>query len=33
MRRTKVAQRYQEAGNLRAVQFLLRHTKMDSTVR
>ena len=33
MRRTKVAQIYKKTGNLRAVQLLLRHTKMDSTVR
>ncbi len=33
MRRTKVAQIYKETGNLRAVQLLLGHTKMDSTVR
>ena len=33
MRRTKVAQIYRKTGNLRAVQFLLGHTKMDSTVR
>ncbi len=33
MRRTKVAQIYRKTGNLRAVQLLLRHAKMDSTVR
>lgn len=33
MRRTKVAQIYSKTGNLRAVQLLLGHTKMDSTVR
>lgn len=33
MRRTKVAQIYKRTGNLRAVQLLLGHTKMDSTVR
>lgn len=33
MRRTKVAQIYTKTGNLRAVQLLLGHTKMDSTVR
>ncbi|EEA96192.1 phage integrase [Pseudovibrio sp. JE062] len=33
MHRTKVAQIYKEIGNLRAVQLLLGHTKMDSTVR
>ena len=33
MRRTKVAQIYRRTGNLRAVQLLLGHTKMDSTVR
>ena len=32
MRRTKVAQIYKKTGNLRAVQLLLGHTKMDSTV-
>lgn len=32
MRRTKVAQIYRKTGNLRAVQLLLGHTKMDSTV-
>ncbi len=32
MRRTKVAQ-YRKTGNLRAVQLLLGHTKMDSMVR
>ena len=32
MRRTKVAQIY-KPGNLRALQLLLGHTKMDSTVR
>jgi site-specific recombinase XerC len=31
--RTKVAQLYRKTGNLRAVQLLLGHTKMDSTVR
>lgn len=31
MRRTKVAQIYKKTGNLRAVQLLLGHTKMDST--
>ncbi len=31
MRRTKVAQIYRKTGNLRAVQLLLGHTKMDST--
>lgn len=30
---TKVAQIYRKTGNLRAVQLLLGHTKMDSTVR
>ncbi|MEQ9695522.1 hypothetical protein [Shimia sp. SDUM112013] len=29
----KVAHIYRKTGNLRAVQLLLRHTKMDSTVR
>jgi site-specific recombinase XerC len=33
MRRTKVAQIYKKTGNLRAVQLLLGHTTMDSTVR
>ncbi len=33
MRRTKVTQVYKKTGNLRAVQLLLGHTKMDSTVR
>jgi integrase len=33
MRRTKVAQIYKKTGTLRAVQLLLGHTKMDSTVR
>lgn len=33
MRRTKVAQIYRKTENLRAVQLLLGHTKMDSTVR
>lgn len=33
MRRTKVAQIYRKTGNLRAVQFLLGHMKMDSTMR
>ncbi|MGY9036429.1 MAG: tyrosine-type recombinase/integrase [Rhodobacterales bacterium] len=33
MRRTKVAEIYRETGNLRAVQLLLGHTKVDSTVR
>jgi len=33
MRRTKVAQIYRKTANLRAVQLLLGHTKMDSTVR
>ena len=33
MRRTKVGQIYKKTGNLRAVQLLLGHTKMDSTVR
>jgi site-specific recombinase XerC len=33
MRRTKVAQIYKKTGNLRAVQLLLGHTKIDSTVR
>jgi len=33
MRRTKVAQIYKKTGNLRAVQPLLGHTKLESTVR
>ena len=33
MRRTKLAQIYKKTGNLRAVQLLLGHTKMDSTIR
>lgn len=33
MRRTKVAQVYKKTGNLRVVQRLLGHMKMDSTVR
>ena len=33
MRRTKVSQIYKKTGNLRAVQLLLGHTKMDSRVR
>ena len=33
MRRTKAAQIYRKTGNLRAVQLLLGHTKLDSTVR
>lgn len=33
MRRTKVAQIYRKTGNLRAVQLLLGHRKLESTVR
>jgi integrase len=33
MRRTKAALIYRKTGNLRAVQLLLGHTTMDSTVR
>ena len=33
MRRTKAAQIYRKTGNLRAVQLLLGHTKLKSTVR
>lgn len=33
MRRTMVAQIYRKTGNLRAVQFLLGRTRLDSTVR
>ena len=33
LRRTKAAQIYKKTGNLRAVQLLLGHTKLDSTVR
>ena len=32
MRRTKAAQIYKKTGNLRAVQLLLRRTKLESTV-
>jgi site-specific recombinase XerC len=31
MRRTKAAQIYKKTGNLRAVQLLLGHTKLEST--
>jgi site-specific recombinase XerD len=33
MRRTKAVQIYKKTGNLRAVQLLLGHTKLESTVR
>ncbi len=33
LRRTKAAEFYQKTGNLPAVQLLLSHTKVDSTVR
>jgi integrase len=33
MRRTKVAQIYRKTGNLPAVQLLLGHTKLETTVR
>ncbi len=33
MRRTKATLIYQQTKNLRAVQFLLGHTKIESTVR
>ena len=33
MRRTKAAQIYKKTRNLRAVQLLLGHTKLESTVR
>ena len=33
LRRTKVAQIYRKTGNLRTVQLLLGHTKIESTVR
>ena len=33
MRHTKAAQIYRKTGNLRAVQLLLGHTKIESTVR
>ena len=33
MRRTKAAQIYRKTGNMRAVQLLLGHTKLESTVR
>ena len=32
LRRTKAAQIYRKTGNLRAVQLLLGHTKIESTV-
>lgn len=32
MRRTKAAEIYRKTGNLRAVQHLMGHTKVDSTV-
>ena len=32
MRRTKAAKIYRKTGNLRAVQLLLGHTKLESTV-
>jgi integrase len=33
MRRTKATLIYRKTGNLRAVQLLLGHTKIDSTIR
>ena len=33
MHRTKASQLYRKTGNLRAVQLLLGHTKLESTVR
>ena len=33
LRRTKAAQIYRKTGNLRAVQLLLGHTKIEGTVR
>ena len=33
LRRTKAAQIFRKTGNLRAVQLLLGHTKVDNTVR
>jgi hypothetical protein len=33
MRRAKVSQIYRKIGKLRSVQYLLGHTKMDSTVK
>ena len=33
LRRTKAALIYRKTGNIRAVQLLLGHTKLDSTVR
>ena len=33
LRRTKAAQIYKTTGNLRAVQLLLGHTKLESTIR
>jgi integrase len=33
LRRTKAALNYRQTGNLRAVQLLLGHAKVDSTVR
>lgn len=33
MRRTKASIIYRKTGNIRAVQLLLGHTKLDSTVR
>ena len=33
MRRTKVTHIYRKTGNLRAVQLLLGHTKLENTVR
>lgn len=33
MRRTKASMVYRKTGNLRAVQLLLGHTKLESTIR
>jgi hypothetical protein len=33
MRRTKASRTYKKTGNIRAVQLLLGHTKLESTVR
>jgi site-specific recombinase XerC len=33
MRRTKASIIYRKTGNIRAVQYLLGHTRLDSTVR
>lgn len=33
MRRSKITQTYKKTGNLRALQHLLGHTKMDGTIQ